>query len=70
MNKYFNVTDKLYDITNKYPETIDIFAANAFEQLKDEGMRESMGKTISLEMACKTKKINLALFEEKLVEAI
>ncbi len=70
MNKYFNVTDKLYDITNKYPETIDIFAANGFEQLKDEGMRESMGKTISLEMACKTKKINLALFEEKLVEAI
>lgn len=70
MNKYFNVTDKLYDITNKYPETIDIFAANGFEQLKDEGMRKSMGKTISLEMACKTKKINLALFEEKLVEAI
>ena len=33
MNKYFDVKDKVYDITEKYPETIDIFAANGFEQL-------------------------------------
>lgn len=70
MNKYFNVADKVYDITEKYPETIDIFAANGFEQLKNEKMRKIMGKTISLEMACKTKRVNLDLFEEKLVEAI
>ena len=25
MNKYFNIKDKVYDITEKYPETIDIF---------------------------------------------
>ena len=70
MNKYFKVTDKVYDITEKYPETIDIFAANGFEQFKNENMRKIMGKTISLEMACKAKKVNLDLFEEKLVEAI
>ncbi len=70
MNKYFNVSDKVYDITEKYPETIDIFAANGFEQLKNEKMRKLMGKTISLEMACKSKKVNIDLFEEKLVDAI
>lgn len=70
MNKYFNVTDKVYDITEKYPETIDIFAANGFEQLKNDKMRKIMGKTISLEMACKSKRVNLDLFEEKLVDAI
>src|SRR5690606_13330609 len=70
MNKYFDIKDKVYDITEKYPETIDIFVANGFEQLKNETMRKIMGKTISLEMACLTKKVNVELFEQKLVEAI
>lgn len=70
MNKYFDIKDKVYDITEKYPETIDVFVANGFEQLKNDTMRKLMGKTISMEMACLTKKINVELFEEKLVEAI
>lgn len=70
MNKYFDVTEKVFDITERYPETLDIFAANGFEHLKNEAMRKIMGKTISLEMACKTKKVNLEIFENKLIEAI
>lgn len=70
MNKYFDVGEKVYDITERYPETIDVFAANGFEHLKNEAMRKVMGKTISLELACKTKKINLDIFEQKLVDII
>lgn len=70
MNKYFDIKDKVFDITEKYPETLDIFVVNGFDQLKNESMRKIMGKTISLEMACLTKKVNLELFEQKLVEAI
>lgn len=70
MNKYFEVTEKVYDITERYPETLDVFAANGFEHLKNEAMRKIMGKTITLEIACKTKKVNLDLFEQKLVEVI
>ena len=70
MNKYFGVDEKVFDITERYPETIDVFAASGFEHLKNEAMRKIMGKTISLVMACKTKKINLDLFEQKLVEVI
>lgn len=70
MNPYFNVKDKVYDITEKYPETIDVFVANGFKQLKNEKMRKIMGKTITLEMACKTKNVNLELFENKLIETI
>jgi ABC-type Fe3+ transport system substrate-binding protein len=70
MNKYFDVKDKVYDITEKYPETIDIFVANGFEQLGNEKMRKLMGKTISVEMACKSKKVNIDLFTQKLIEAI
>ncbi len=70
MNKYFDVKEKVFDITEKYPETIDVFAANGFEHLKNEAMRKVMGKTISLELACKTKKVNLDIFEQKLVDII
>lgn len=70
MNKYFDIKDKVYDITEKYPETIDIFIANGFEQLGNEKMRKLMGKTISLEMACKSKKVNIEFFTQKLIEAI
>ena len=70
MNKYFDIKDKVYDITEKYPETIDIFVANGFEQLSNEKMRKLMGKTISLEMALKSKKVNVELFTKKLIDAI
>jgi len=70
MNRYFDIKDKVYDITERYPETLPVFIAHGFEQLANEKMRKLMGKTISLEMACKTKKVNLELFTEKLIEAI
>lgn len=70
MNKYFDIKDKVYDITEKYPETIDVFVSSGFEQLANEKMRKALGKTISLEMACKSKKINIELFEKKLIETI
>lgn len=70
MNKYFNIKDKIYDITEKYPETIDVFVSAGFDQFCDENMRKTIGKTISMEMACRSKKINVELFEEKLVESI
>lgn len=70
MNKYFNIKDNIYDITEKYPETIDVFVGNGFEQFSDEKMRKTMGKAISLEMALTSKKINVNLFKEKLIDAI
>ncbi|MSU01147.1 ABC transporter substrate-binding protein [Tissierella pigra] len=70
MNKYFDIKDKVYDITEKYPETIDTFVQSGFEQLANEKMRKLMGKTISLEMACMTKKVNVELFTQKLVDVI
>ncbi len=70
MNKYFDIKDKVYDITEKYPETIDVFVSSGFDQFANENMRKLMGKAISLEMSCKSKKINIDLFEKRLIEAI
>lgn len=70
MAKYFEVTDKIFDITEKYPETIALLVANGFENLSNDMMRKTLGKTISLEMALRSKKINLELFVEKLEDVI
>lgn len=70
MNKYFDMKDKVYDITEEFPETIDVFVEAGFEQLKNDALRKVMGKTITAEIACMSKKINVELFEEKLVDII
>lgn len=70
MGKYFDYNDTLYDITNRYPETLDLFITNGFEHMRDEKMRESFGKSISLEMALSMKKINKDTFVDRLIEII
>lgn len=70
VNKYFDTKDTLFHICERYPETISIFVANGFEQLKDKSKRESMGKSLTLEMALRMKRINVDTFTQLLVEGI
>ena len=69
-NKYFDINDKLWDICEKYPETIKVFTSNGFEQLGDEAKRKTFGKTINLKTALTIKLINIDSFTSLLVEAI
>lgn len=70
MNEYFKLSDTVYDITEKYPEAKELLISHGFEQLKNDLMRKTMGRTISLETALKSRKINPELFVQKLTEAI
>lgn len=70
MNKYFSITDTIYDITEKYPETIDFLVTHGFDNLKNNIMRKTIGKTISLETALKSKNLNTEIFELKLVDLL
>ncbi len=70
MAHYINITDTIYDITEKFPETIGLFVANGFEQLNNPIMRNTLGKTVTLEMALSMRKLNQELFIEKLEETI
>lgn len=70
MMKYFNVNDSLYEITERYPETIDLFVSIGFLGMNDEKQRELIGKAINLETALKMKKINLDVFTKNLEDAI
>lgn len=70
MNKYFNMTDKVYDVTEKYPELIDLFASKGFENLRNDFMRKTIGKTISVELALKSKHIDTESFEKEMLAII
>jgi len=65
-NKYFSVDDTLYEITDRYPELIDLLANKGFEQLKDDEKRKIFGSKISLKQAAMMKSIDL----DKLVELL
>lgn len=67
MNRYFSVNDKIYDIVKKNPKAIDFLISNGFEQFSDNAIFEKMSKNVSLAMALKLKKMNVELYEEKLV---
>ncbi|GKX31194.1 hypothetical protein SH1V18_36740 [Vallitalea longa] len=70
MGKYFNVKDSLYDITELYKETIDLFVSIGFENMVNENQRKTFGKTITLETALKLKKINIDVFTKNLMDVI
>ncbi|EFD04818.1 ABC transporter substrate-binding protein [Peptostreptococcus anaerobius] len=67
MNKYFSVNDKVYDIVEKNPKALEFLVNNGFDQFKDPKALEMMGKKVSLSMALKLKKMNVDLFEERLL---
>lgn len=70
MNPYFSLSDKIYDLTQKYPELINLLAANGFENLRNDMMRKTVGRTISVEAALKSRHFDLASFEQIMVDAI
>lgn len=66
MNRYFSMTEKIYDITERYPVLIEFLADNGFENLRNEMMRKTIGKTISLDSALRSKQLDPVLFEPKI----
>jgi ABC-type Fe3+ transport system substrate-binding protein len=69
-NEYFNIKDTLYDITMKHEEAIEVLISLGFENLKDENMRKSFGKSITLEAALRLKKIEVETFQKQLVDKL
>ncbi len=70
MNPYFSLSDKVFDVTERYPELIELLAANGFENLRNDMMRKTIGKTISVETAVRSKHFDPAAFERQMVETI
>lgn len=70
MNKYFSIGDKVYDLTEKYPIIIDFLVSKGLDNIKNEIMRKTIGKTISLETALKVKGFDVNEVERQIVSLI
>lgn len=69
-NKYFDMKDTVYDVTEKYKEAKDLLISLGFTTIEDENKRKTIARAINLETALKSKKINPETFEERLVDLI
>ncbi|MCT4614157.1 MAG: ABC transporter substrate-binding protein [Marinifilaceae bacterium] len=65
-NKYFKLSESLYDICTKYPFLIIFLSKNGFPNLSDKSKLESVGKSLSLENAIKIKKYDTIQFCKQL----
>ncbi len=70
MNQYFSLSDKVYTVTEQYPVLIRVLAAQGFAQLENPMLRRTLGKTLSLENAIKSRGLDPEQVEKSLVEAI
>ncbi|WP_163338796.1 ABC transporter substrate-binding protein [Desulfopila sp. IMCC35008] len=70
MAHYFQITDTLHSIAERYPETVAVFATNGFPQMEDDTQREVFGKMITFETALQMKNRNPETFMALLNEVI
>jgi ABC-type Fe3+ transport system substrate-binding protein len=63
-------TESLFDITDRYPQTTDVFVKNGFQQMADEQKRTTLGKSLRLDLALSMKGIDEGVFMVMLEEAI
>ena len=68
--KYFTLDQTLFEITEKYAETIAVFASNGFPQMLEEEKRNSFGKNITLSTALAFQNRDPAAFSKILISSI
>jgi ABC-type Fe3+ transport system substrate-binding protein len=68
--RYFEPTDSLFDITEKYPETLKVFSSNGFTQLLEPEKRQTFGKALQLGIALSMRQIDYDAFVNMLLLAI
>ncbi len=61
---------KIYEIVEKYPETLNVFISNGFRQFKDRKTLETVGKHLKLETALRMKGMDVENFIKLLEEAV
>ena len=69
MAKYFDEDEKIINILNRYPETIEFFINKGFDKLKNEKDKETLGK-LSLNLILKSKGISIEGFSQMLDDFI
>ncbi|MDK2808146.1 MAG: hypothetical protein PWP24_881, partial [Clostridiales bacterium] len=48
MKPYYNQNETIFDVTERFPETIEVFVRFGFEHMTNDAMRQSLGKSITI----------------------
>ncbi len=59
---FISLDDTIFAITEKYPETVDVFVSRGFPGMSDYNQRAGYGRLLTLRTALKTKGLNEELF--------
>lgn len=70
MNTFFEFEESLFDVTERYPELIELLFSLGLENVKDDNMRRTTGKNINLNQLLEMKKINKKTFEDEAIVII
>ncbi|HHZ02277.1 MAG TPA: ABC transporter substrate-binding protein [Tissierellia bacterium] len=70
MEKFIDIKDTLFNVTEKNKEALELLISLGFDNLKDDNLRKIIGSSISLENALRSKKINVDTFLLQLKEKI
>lgn len=68
--RYFESDWTLFDITERYPETKDVFVRHGFVQMNDEAKRTTFGKALQLDIALSMRQMDIEAFSGLLNQAI
>lgn len=68
--KYFDLGTSLFDITERYPQTLNVFVAHGFGQLAEESKRQTFGKMLQLGIALSMRQMDVVSFVELLEKTI
>ncbi len=68
--EYFDKNTTLWNITEKYPETIPVFSSNGFPRMQNADQRAKFAKSITLETALMLKQLDMETFTSLLNQAI
>lgn len=68
--RYFEPDWTLFDITERYPETKDVFVRHGFVQVNDEAKRTTFGKALQLDIALSMRQMDVEAFSGLLIQAI
>ncbi|MCB9892425.1 MAG: ABC transporter substrate-binding protein [Planctomycetes bacterium] len=49
----------LFDLTEANPAALDVLLAHGFDQLRQDGLRRTLGRQVTLRMACSTRSLDL-----------
>lgn len=66
--KTIRLNETIYEITEKYPEVVDIMVELGFESIKNPIVRKTAGRMMTIPEGCKKQGIDMDIVKERFIK--